>query len=285
MKETTTITVCFGLSLLLLCGLIVYRKSHPRADAGRLQDSQLATTTNPDYQKQEQDWLANPFELLYGESSLASKLDALPIRLAGLQNGAVDSASLHQAVNRIVQSLLAKTFEEYMTQRSVGESFVLNNGTLSNQGALLQRFFSVAHPPANPFELHRLFWSKTTGGGSRATLWKSASWRASWIECTRITSLEQLTSTRVFADTIRTRVPNCGIVAYPSSFDYGPNPKDVFSKDGSIMTALAYLLVKTSEEKAYPLVVQFYWAPSCSTWLPTHLAVGYVGSRQFDPVF
>ena len=72
---------------------------------------------------------------------------------------------------------------------------------------------------------------------------------------------------------------------YSSSFKYTPTPEEVFEQQKQIVAAQAYILVKTSEEKAYPLIIQFHWAPSIKAWLPDFLAVAYVGSRKMDPVF
>ena len=281
MKKNTITVVLFVLPLLVLFGLIVYRKSYPL----RPSDNQLATSTNPNYRKQQENWLTNQFDPLLGAEDISVKIGDLPIRFNDSVQTEVDSATLHGALNRIVQSLFAKAFEEYLSQRSVGESLILNENSIAGQGAVLQRFYKIEHLPASPMELHKMFWSKTTEDGKRATLWNAASWQASWIECRKTTKLDDFSSTRSFSDSLMPRVPNCGIVGYASSFDYSPTPKDILSRDGHIVAALAYLLVKTSEGKAYPLIVQFYWASSIRTWLPTHLAVGYVGNRQFDPVF
>jgi len=283
MKKNSIVVVLTVLPLLLLCGLIVYRKSHPLES--RPQDAQLATRTNPNYRKQETDWLTNQFYPLYGAENISAKIEDLPIRLTGSAQPEVGNKELYGALNRIVKSLFAKTFEEYLSQRSVGASLLLKENSMKGQGGVLRRFYKIEHLPTNPLELHKMFWSKTTEDGKRAKLWEAASWQASWIECSKASILDDFTSTKSFSDSLRARVPNCGIVGYPSSFEYGPTPREVLSNDGYVTTALAYLLVKTSEDKAYPLMVQFYWAPSIRTWLPSHLAVGYVGNRQFDPVF
>lgn len=281
MKKNTFVVILFALPLLLLIGLTVYRMSHPWKPT----DDQLATATNPNYKKQEADWLTNQFEPFFGAEDVPAAIANLPIRFSDDVQKEVDRAELHGALNRVVQSLFAKTFDEYLSQRSVGESVVLDQNSITGQGQVLQRFSKVHQLPANPMELHKMYWSKTTEDGKRATFWNAASWKASWIECRKTTKLDVFTSTKAFSESLMSSVPNCGIVGYASSFAYGPTPKEILSKDGHIITALAYVLVKTSEGKAYPLMVQFYWASSLRTWLPTHLAVGYVGNRQFDPVF
>lgn len=281
MKKNTITVVLFVLPLLVLFGLIVYRKSHPLKPS----DNQLATATNPNYRKQQENWLTNQFEPLWGAEDIPDKIKDLPIRFTDSVQKEVDGAELHGALSRVVQSLFAKTFDEYLSQRSVGQSLLLDQNSIAGQGQVLQRFHKVRQLPANPMELHKMYWSKTTEDGKRATLWSAACWKASWIECRKTTKLDVLTSTKAFSESLMPSVPNCGIVGYASSFEYGPTPKEILSKDGHIVTALAYVLVKTREGKAYPLMVQFYWASSIRTWLPTHLAVGYVGNRQFDPVF
>lgn len=280
-KKNTITVVLFVLPLLVLFGLIVYRKSHPL----RPSDYQLATAANPNYRKQQENWLTNQFHPFLGAEDIPDKIKDLPIRFNNSVQSEVDSAALRDALSRIVQSLFAETFEEYLSYRSVGESLLLNDNAIAGQGVVLQRFFKIKHLPASPMELHKIFWSKRTEDGKRATLWNAVSWQASWIEVRKTTKLDDFSSTKSFADSLMPRVPNCGIVGYASTFDYSPTPKDILSKDGHIVAALAYLLVKTSEGKAYPLMVQFYWASSIRTWLPTHLGVGYVGNRQFDPVF
>jgi hypothetical protein len=281
MKKNIITVVLFVLPLLVLFGLIVYRKSHPLKPS----DNQLATATNPNYRKQQENWLTNQFDALFGAEDIPDKIKDLPIRFTDSVQKEVDGAELHGALNRVVQSLFAKTFDEYLSQRSVGESLLLDQNSIAGQGQVLQRFHKVQQLPANLMELHKMYWSKTTEDGKRATLWNAASWKASWVECHKTTKLDVFTSTKAFSESLMPSVPNCGIVGYASSFEYGPTPKEILSKDGHIVIALAYVLVKTSEGKAYPLMVQFYWASSIRTWLPTHLAVGYVGNRQFDPVF
>lgn len=286
MKKKNIVAIFFVLPLLILCGLIVYRKSHSLAGSTeKPSDDQLATATNPNYRKQQENWLTNQFDTFFGAVDIPVKIGDLPIRFTDSVQPEVDTAELHGALNRVVQSLFSKTFEEYLSQRSVGGSLVLDENSLAGQGGVLQRFYKVERLPTSPMELHKIFWSKTTDDGKRATLWSAASWKASWIECGKTTKLDGFTSTKSFSDSLMPRVPNCGIVGYASSFGYSPTPQNILSKNGHIVTALAYLLLKTSEGKAYPLMVQFYWAPSIRTWLPTHLAVGYVGNRQFDPVF
>jgi len=286
MKKRTTIVTLFVLPLLLLCGLIVYRVTHPwTGSAERTPNDQLATTTNPNYRKQQEDWLTNQFDPLFGTADIADKIRDLPIRFTDSVQAEVDSAELYAAINRVVQSLFAKTFDEYFSQRAVGESLLFDENSVTGQGQVLQRFHKVKELPSDPMAVHKLYWSKTTEDGKRATLWNSASWKASWIECRKTTKLDIFNSTQAFSESLMPSVPNCSIVGYASSFQYGPSPKDVLSKDRHIVTALAYMLVKTSEGKAYPLMVQLYWASSIRIWLPTHLAVGYVGNRQFDPVF
>jgi hypothetical protein len=277
----------FVLPILLLGWRVVYVRSHPWAgfSAEKISDDQLATATNPNYRKLEEDWLTNSFAQLFGATNIADEIEDLPIRFTDSVQSEVDSADLHSAINRVVQSLFAKTFEDYLADRSVGESLILDENSLAGQSTVLQRFYKVEHLPTISMDIHKMYWAKTTEDGKRATLWNAASWQASWIECYNTTNLGIFTSTMSFSESVKPKVPNCGIVAYASSFEYGPSPKDVLSKNGHIVTALAYLLVKTSEGKAYPLIVQFYWTPSIRTWLPTHLAVGYVGNRQFDPVF
>lgn len=281
MRKKTLTSIAFVLPLLLIFGLTVYRMRHPWKPT----DDQLATATNPNYRKQAEDWLTNQFDPFFGADDISAKVATLPIRFLDEVQSEIDNAALYDALDRIAHSLFATTFDEYLSLRSVGESLMLNDNSIAGQGGVLKRFYKITELPANPMDLHKLFWSKTTEDGKRATLWAAASWQASWIECRKTTSLEHFTSTKSFSDDLMPRVPNCGIVGYASSFDYGPTPKDILSEHGHIATALAYLLLKTSEGKAYPLMVQFYWAPSIRTWLPTHLAVGYVGNRQFDPVF
>ncbi len=286
MKKNPIIVTLFVLPLLFLCGLIIYRVANSwTGSTERTPDDQLATATNPNYRKLQEDWLKSQFDPLFGVEDILAKIKDLPIRYIDPVQSEVDNAELYGALSRVIQSLLAKTFDEYVSLRSVGESLTLQEDFIAWQGQVVRRFHKVHQIPTDPLELHKVYWSKTTEDGKRATLWEAASWQASWVECRKTTKLDPFASTEAFSESLRPSVPNCGIVGYASSFQYGPSPKNVLSKDGHIVMALAYVLVKTSEGKAYPLMIQFYWASSIRTWLPTHLAVGYVGNRQFDPVF
>lgn len=271
------------LPFILISIALFYRLKYPKPPVV----IRPATETNAKYIKLQQEWLTNVFTPLFGASDILSNITLIPVIGRNYKINEPLLSTLHSAIERIVRSLLATNFDHYLSLRSFGHSHALCENSLVNQRGVLSRFYSVNNPPTDPIEAHKLYWSTITENGKRSQFWASVSWKASWVEYELRTNLNihLLTSTGSFFEGLIGLVPNCGIVGYPSSFNYSPDAKSVFSKDGRILVSLMYMLVKNIEGKAYPIIVQFYWAPSAQTWFPTHLAVGYVGSRQLDPVF
>lgn len=271
----------YAVPILLLAGLVIHRQFYPREPG----NWKPATETNQNYKEQQDRWLANHFEKLYENDNIPDKLQKLPIQIDDSIRSDIDQAELYDAITKIVKSILATSFDEYLAMRMVGESFLMNQKAIASQAGMLQRFYKMTDLPKSPLEIHRMFWSNKTKDGQRASLWSEVSWKASWIQCSSTTTHYDIISTKSFSDTLINNVPNCGIVGYRSSFEYSPKPKEVFVRNDQIIKALAYLLVKTNEGVAYPLIIQFYWAPSIDIWFPANFAVGYVGKRQFDPIF
>lgn len=294
MKKVVWIPV-LGIVLLTPLVILVWRVfTFKPSDLDRLVDysdrgpppanARPATETNPMYVRLQAHWQESVFEPFHGSSDI-------PARLGGLNRLGPDpirseefAGELSGAVKRVVQSLLAGSYEEYLSGRSAAADPQYDSGAILGQAGNLRVFFGVEESPERPGDVHRLYWSTMTEEGTRAGYWKEVSWRSSWIQFQSQASVEDWYPLSAMSS-ILMKVPNCGIVCYLSSFRYSPSPEEVYAEDGEVQTALVHLLVRTSDGPAYPLLFHFYRAPSIRTWFPTHLAVGYVGVRKFDPVF
>lgn len=282
MKRKIYFVAGFALPVIILIGSMIFNKyySHNKS----FSEVKLATDVNPDYVKLENDWLTNQFEIFWGSSNHIEKITQLNVNYNNCDKSEFRTGELYNALDKVLQSLLADNFDSYLSSRSMSESSALKTDSLNYQMAILKRFYDVDTPPETPMDINRLYWTKKTENGKNASLWQSICWEKSWVECWKTQKADFFTN-EFFLEKVFETIPTCGAVGKESSFQYSPSPEEILSKNKEIQGATAYFLFKTSEEKAYPLIFQFYFDPSGKIWFPTHLAVAYVGERKYDPVF
>lgn len=244
-----------------------------------------ATNVNSNYMLLEEKWLTNRFEPLYSATNIYEKVRNLEIKFKNCEELASEKPVLIASISDILQSLCSETYEDYLKRRTFGKSYVIDTDSMEYKKIILNQAYSISDFPSDANDILRLFWEKVTNNGKDASLWQSVCWESSWIECQKVNDNESFKSVSSFCSFLKSKVPNCGLVGYASSFNYSPKREEVFDVEKQDICAIAFILIKTSEEKAYPLIFQFYWSPTTKAWLADYLAVGYIGSRKADPVF
>lgn len=272
--------VLLGLPVIILIVAIVFHKNLPPENLEEIE----APSSNPVYVDLKEAWLTNKFEPLFASSNLSSRVKDLNIRFTDCEELKTESSSLREAVCCVLQSLTSEQFDKYSNARVAGKSHTINPKAIALQQGILQTFYNT-DPSGNLEDIRRVYWEIITDNGKNASFWQSICWEQSWVDCLKTNKFDLFASLGNFTSFAMQQFPNCGVVGYSSSFKYTPTPEEVFEQQKQIVAAQAYILVKTSEEKAYPLIIQFHWAPSIKAWLPDFLAVAYVGSRKMDPVF
>ena len=269
-------------------GLLVFYKinnpSHQMPIGPPPPGAKLATSVNPQYIQQQKEWADNEFEL-FNRVNILSGLSRLYIKYEGTTKGEVDITSLRDAASKFLNSLLANSFDAYLAERTIDQSPFLDGRKISRQEVSIKRLESTNDRAAYPLDIHKQYWLTVTENGKLSQYWQQISWPASWIQFERIFELDDFTNIDKLSIKLMTSVPNCGIVPYSLTFLYRPSPEEVIKENQHIVSALCYFLERASDHKDYPLILRFYWAPSTKTWLPTYLAVGFVGLRELDPVF
>lgn len=278
MKSKFLVGALFALPGLLLLGLFLSHKDLPVEDE--------ATNVNPEYVELEKNWLTHHFTPLYSATNLNEKVETTDIQLIDCEEIKPELPHLREALVGVLQSICSDTVTDYMDKRTKGKSFTINSNVTGYQMHLLRGRFGVQDLPDNAEDVHRMYWEKRMEQGKNASLWEAVSWEGSWIKCQKMNKIDIFTTPPSYSEfLLSSKVPNCGLIEYTSSFLYSPTVEEVFAEDKQVIGATAYILVKTSEGKAYPLIYLFYWAPAAKTWFPCSLGVGYVGSRKMDPVF
>ncbi len=272
--------VLLGLPVIILIVAIVFHKNPPPENLEKIE----APSSNPVYVDLKEAWLTNKFEPFFASSDLSGRVKDLNIRFTDCEELKTESSSLREAVCSVLQSLTSEQFDMHSNARVAGKSHTMNPKAIALQQGILQTFYNT-NPSGNLEDIHRVYWETITDNGTNASFWQSICWEQSWVDCLKTNKFDLFASLGNFRSFAMQQFPNCGVVGYSSSFKYIPTPEEVFEQEKQIVAAQAYILVKTSEEKAYPLIFQFYWAPSVKAWLPDSLAVAYVGSRKRDPVF
>ncbi len=275
--------IIFYLSpFLILAPIVIFNKYYLHNKS--FSEGDLATNVNQDYMKLENDWLTNQFEIFWGSSNHIEKITQLNVNYNNCDKSEFETEKLYNALDKVLQSLLADNFDSYLSSRSISESSALKTDSVNYQMAILKRFYDVDTPPDTPIDIHRLYWTKKTDSGRNASYWQSICWEKSWVECWKTQKADFFTN-EFFLEKVFETIPTCGAIENKSSFQYSPSPEEILSKNKEIQGATAYFLFKTSEEKAYPLIFQFYFSPAIRVWFPTHLVVGYVGDKKFNPIF
>lgn len=283
MKKKIYFILSYVLPILILVSAVIFNKYYSHSKL--FPEENLATNVNQDYVKLENDWLTNQFDIFWGSSNHIEKITQLNVNYNNYDKSGFETGELYNALDKVLQFILADNFDSYLSSRSISESSVLKTDSVNYQMAILKRFYDVDPPPETPIDIHRLYWTKKTDSGKSASYWQSICWEKSWVECWKTQKADTFTTELTFLKKIYETIPTCGVVGKESSFQYSPSPEKILSENNEIQGATAYFLFKTSEEKAYPLIFQFYFDPLSRIWFPTHLIIGYVGNTKFDLIF
>lgn len=286
MKKFFYSSLFFALPVIILIGSVIYNKYFN--DKKSFSELHSSVNVNKSYIKLKNDWLTNQFSTFYGSSNFIEKVSHLDIKYTNCEKSELSTEELYDALDKVLRILVADNYDTYYSLRLIGQSFLIDSNIANSQMGILQKFHGVdfdMKKPMFPDKIHKLYWEKETENGKNASLWQSICWEQSWVECWKVQNIDVFTDIKAFTDKLLKTVPNCGILGMNTIFKYSPSPKEIISKNKEIQGATAYFLFKTSEEKAYPLIFQFYFDPSGKIWFPTHLAVAYVGERKYDPVF
>jgi hypothetical protein len=287
MKIEKTSVIMFsilGFTTALMVVAVIVRKHHPvNLSPGGVP----ATESNRDYRKTEASWLTNQFET-FSTVGLAQKVSALSVHMGSIVEDAFDKKTLETSSEKVLRSLKAESFDEFLNYRSDGSATAIRSDAVIQLQARLKRFFLKAGQPAPTRDLDvvKAYWSAVTQNGDNSNYWEGICWDKSWVWVQTLTNEAALSDQASFGNFVTQNAPNCGIVVYPSIFEYDPKPKQILaSKENTLLSSVAFILVKNTDNIAYPIVIQSYWAPSIHTWLPSQIGICYVGKRKFDPVF
>ena len=76
-----------------------------------------------------------------------------------------------------------------------------------------------------------------------------------------------------------------GIVAKPCGDGIIPNPKEMFKKHQTVLSAYVRVVVKSANPDAcFPILVQFYWVNGFADWIPYQFAKG-LASLKMEHIF
>lgn len=272
-----------GFPVLLAMGLYVYRRYNPI-------EMPTYADVNEKCMELQRKWRKAQFTSIASSADISAGVRRLVTPVAGAEN----QKSLCEAVGRIVSSMKAKTFAEYYSARTGGQSFAIRENTAEGQRAyvedltrtgMLKYVKGTKLPlPSDSTSIYEIIWIEATKNGRAALTWDAVSWNSSWVAYAEIDQEKFLIPTD-FLGSISVVPETCGVISTESTFEYSPTPNEILKAKGKLKTAVVYILFKTAEKKAYPILFQFYWMPSRDEWLPINLAVGYLGRRPPDPLF
>lgn len=286
MKKQTLVLICiFSATIGILVGLVIYRRYHPSISAPP-KGAHPATEANRDYVKTEAEWLAKRF-VPFPITSFVSHLSGLRIDDYRQQRTDINKQILFQTIDRVLQSLKADTFDQFVQLRTSGAQYQFDQIEMNSRRALLKELFlkDGEKIPEDDLAVLKAYWNKVTKQGQLQSYWAAICWDESWIRVDALTEVSLLYDNKAFNSFVIDNFQNCGNVSDRSVFQYKPRPQDIISTYGQVCASLCYLLIKNSDGKAYPLIIQMYWAPDIAAWLPAHYGIGYVGPRKLDPVF
>jgi len=286
MKSSKAFTLLvLSLTSLALVALIVFRTASPDA-ALRSGPGVPAVDANPDYKRLSEEWRAKAYvPLPRAESDLTVAVDALGVGCGRASNGLPHRRALNIAVASVLRSWNSDTYADYLQARSVGLGMEFQPDQIRLQGALLRRFHRVEPVSDDPMTVHEAFWTANSQGDAKSRWFGEVCWEESFLCMEPVRREPREFSDEFFGGYLQEHVPNCGLTVYRSTWKYQPDPERVVQNNGECLVAFAYILTRTQEQLAYPIITRYYYAPSCDQWLPLQLAVGYVGTRARDPVF
>jgi hypothetical protein len=252
-----------------------------------------ATEVNPAYRRLSDQWMTSSFQDVFSGSipSLSNHLSQLPVHCSG------DPVRLNSLFHALACFLSSQQQSSYSNCLQI----MASGGVAGFNDREIQSCRSIAK------QLRKLDLATDTDVVEDAWMTR-ANHRPHWetgflglcktnsrIDVFRCQGAVDSQSLRNMMMATNSHLPNCGLVIYPAYAVFSPSISESRLPDGELLLADASLMVrfrlqcvnngrKLSREKAYPVLVRFYWSPARDEWIPACLGVAWAGPDRWEPI-